>query len=186
MLTLRRDDCPTISADASASLDGVPLELFTEGGLYDDIAESGCDPIRFSLDHPAVRRGLSTLVLRDSTATWTIDVMDALSADFTMTGTPAPGAQVAVTWTNATMLDPNETFGRITNANGETTWISTQLGMPTQDQSVEGNTVRLKLPNPLNGTLLTIASSRRIQPHRCDGPSECFILLGVSVGYSLP
>jgi len=101
-------ECPTIDAGATAALNGIPMSLVGSGGLHEVYEQGeGCYHPNFQLtvnwedvlqNSMVGRAETSTIVVEDSSATWTIAVDGLLVADIRMIGTPTTGGRVLLDW----------------------------------------------------------------------------------------
>jgi hypothetical protein len=179
-------DCPTISSDATATFDGLPLTLDDAGG-WDAPIDGGsqCHAIRWSLATAPAHPGQSSqLVIRDATTTWTVEAKELLTNDFALQPS-APAGHAQIAWTSAPAIDGGA-YVQFTDSAGTLVFAGALEGYPNGVAvTVTGNVVDVAIPQGTtrDGTL-SINAARTPQATRCDGPAGCDLL--ISAGADLP
>ncbi len=165
--TATADDCVVLSADATATFDGIPMTYASRGGYQPAIDDPTCAGIQFTLDSATTQPGqLSTIVIRDASATWTIEARDLLTNDFALQSPVVPGAPATIAWASAPSID--NAFVQVLRSRGAYAVQS--------DGTIAGNAVSFDIPQSDFGTgTLSIDASRTAIATRCDGPASCSI-----------
>lgn len=175
-------NCPRISDEVSATLDGNAMDVVSRGEWHEAVisvgAGSWCDQARFALDDvPSTPIGTtSTVVVADHDMRWTIEV-GALANDLTVDPRIPRGQdyELDVVWpsameegsiqevqANALPSDPSMPY-----------WWSWWNESPNPDNNVTvtGNRIVLDVPERISGLELTATRTGMIEA--CTGPATC-------------
>ena len=166
-------NCAIVNDDLSATFDGAAMTVVSQGGYSID---DGCAPVELNLAEVTPRPGqVSSLLIRDSTAVWTIEGTDLLTNDFTLTPPTAVGEPAIITWPSAVTID-TEYVQIIDSAHT----ITQELG------TLHGNVVTADLTAAVAGpATVTIEADRTAFATRCDGPARCDISVDAGADFSL-
>lgn len=178
-LTITAGDCVRIGDDVTVDVDGVRMQLVSQGGPWNNFGESGCDDVSFELATPPGNRGTNTVLVRDSATTWTISGVDLFANDFALVGTPVAGQQARVVWQSA---DSIESGAYAQFQQGSTVMFTTSVDVRG---GAPANAIEVPLPAGITGAgTLSINAGRTTTATRCDGPATC--TLDISAGADLP
>jgi hypothetical protein len=171
--------CPRIEDDATVTLDGVAMTAESRGGAWDDFEGKGCDPIIFTLDQSATPAH-SQLVIRDSSATWTIEGDNLFGNRYAVTRPAVAGGTAEITWADTASID----FVYAQFTQGDSVMFTTYVAGPPV-YTTSGNHIELAIPANVTGPgTLSLNAGRAAKATRCDGPEQC--VLSVVTGADLP
>lgn len=175
-------DAPRIADDATVTLDAVAMTAESRGGCLDGSWDEGedCASIRFTLDRPAASAH-STIVIADSSATWTIEGDNLFANHYSITNTPAADGTMEITWADATSI--NFVYAQFVQ-NGTVEFAASTAESGWTNYAL-GNRIELPVPASVTGQgTLSLNASRAAAATRCDGPEQC--ALSVETGADLP
>ena len=175
-------DCPTISDSAVVTFDGTPLQLVDEGGWDAPIdGSSECHIISLVLDRASPRPGqLSQLLIKDDSATWTIEGPDWLTDDLDLTTPTSTHATIT-----ATSYAFTDAYVQFINAAGAEVFFGTSNGFGDAKVTITDKVADVEIPAGSSGDgTLSINVTRVPSVSRCDGPTTCDV--SIEIGSDFP
>lgn len=171
----RSANCAVVDDDLSGTLDGAPLTVVSSGGFENSVDDGECDAVELDLKavtpHP---KQVSSLVVRDSSAVWTIEVKDLLTNDFTFAAPTTVDEPAIITWPSAVHID--EAYVQIIDSNHN---VTDELGTLT------GNVITADLSAVTGPATVTIEADRTATATRCDGPAACNISIDAGADFAV-
>lgn len=173
------DNCAIVDNDLSATFDGAAMTVVSNGGSPSPfhVGEGdGCAPVELNLAEVTPRPGqVSSLLIHDSSAVWTIEGMNMLTNDFTLEPPIAVGDPAIITWPSAVSIDA--ALLQI---------IDSAHAITQADGTSHGNVVTADLTPAVAGpATVTIEALRTTLATRCDGPAKCAISLAAGADFSV-
>lgn len=175
MVTVRvsNTDCVRITDEVTATFDGRPLGSIGRGGWEDSVIDGTCTSAAFAFLGPTTR-ATSSLVIADSTATWTIDASRLFANDLVLESSAT--SPVHLTWGSAGEI--TQADAELSDADGVLVWSSHNFGdaVPSASVAVIGNVLAVTAPSMGTGVrTLAVSATRAADADVCDGPARCAI-----------